>query len=458
MDIENTKNFKYSFMIIPFKFKGKIDNEKVIKSGNYKACDHNRIQYDRLYKHVADNISEKNADRTIYDYWVNRDVKFSNLFRTTLVFKILTENKKTFKTEGYLKDIFLYCFENGIGFIVLNFVFDENININTMCEILNKLKKIKRERDKSKLEILLDGEDVDLFSVINAVPEDLNVKYDLFFQHSNKEYVSATMLNSFTYSAPQTGEKKKKLEKDIVHQLECLKRSQGNSYGALEDSGKKHIRPFKNMSWAFSTQGIANINYNDPQVGNIGFLETFYKNVKREYLLMMLLILNQEFMLLDYCQKFTSEIEEIPSAEELNRLYNFKIHGTFTTVSHLEHYRAFYSCFSEELGIQKILEEVNTKQNAIYLTAKNRNNEEKAKRDKSINRFTKILSVILSIFGVTGLINNIFNLKTRENVLVISSIVIAAVVAAVLLVMVISWLMDKRFKRKTEHKHKRKRI
>ncbi len=456
MNIEKTRIFKYTFMIIPFKFKGEIKNLDIINSNYFKPCDHNRIQYDRLYKHVADSVAENNADRTIIDFWVNRDLMFTDLFRKTLKFKVLTENKKTFITEGYLKDIFLYCFENGIGFIVLNFVFDENIDINSMCEILNKLKKIKRERDNSKLDILLNKKSIDLFTIIEQVADKLDVKYDLFFQHSNKEYVSATMLNSFTYFNPIKDDEKEKLEEDIIHQLECLKRSQGNSYGTLETDEKKYIRPFKNMSWAFSTQGIANINYNDPDVGNIKFLTTFYKNVKREYLLMTLIVLNQEFMLLDYCQKFTSSIDEIPSVEELNRLYNFKIHGTFTTVSHLEHYRAFYSHYSDELGIDKILEEVNTKQNAIYLSNKNRIAEEKAKRDKNINRFTKVLSVILSIFGITGLINNVANLMTREKVCIISIIVVSVVIVAIIVVMVISEILDKRFKQKSEHKKNKK--
>lgn len=456
MDIENTRIFKYTFMIIPFKFKGIIDNDKILESGYFKPCDHNKIKYDRLYKHVADSISSDNKERTIFDFWVNREEVCPELFRKTLNFNVVTENKKSFKAEGYLKDIFIYCFENGIGFFVLNFVFDENIDFNSMCEILNKLKKVNRVLKDSKFEILLNDERLDLFPKINYILGKLDIDYDLFFQHSSKEYVSATMLNSFTYFEPQVGIDKENLERDIVHQLECLKRSQGSSFGALENKGGKYIRPFKNMSWAFSTQGIANINYNDPDVGNIKFLQTFYRNVKREYLLMALIILNQEFVLLDYCQKFTSSMEEVPSIEELNRLYNFKIHGTFTTVSHLEHYRAFYSHYSEALGIEEILQEVNTKQNAIYLSNQNKIEEEKAKRVKNINRFTKILSVILSIFGITGLINNVASLLAREKAWVISLIVVGIVIVSVTLVMLISEILDKRFKQKSEHKKNKK--
>jgi len=456
MDIENTDVLKYTFMIIPFKFKGNIDENEIIKSGYFKPCDHDMIRYDRLYKHVTDCISCSNPDRSIFDYWFNREEKHTELFRKTLLFRTKTENDKILEAEGYLKDIYVYCFENGIGFIVLNFVFEENIDINTMCEILHGLKKIKRVTAESRFEILLDGEPVELSCLINEIPQRLNVEYDLFFQHTNKGYVSAVMLNSFTYPAPQYGKEKAKLEKDILHQLECLKRSQGSSYGTIENDGLKYIRPFKNMFWAFSAQGIANINYNDPEVGNIGFLKKFYRNVKREYLLMTLIVLNQEFMLIDYCQKFTSSVDAVSSVDELKRLYNFKIHGLFTTVSHLEHYRAFYSSFSEELGIQNILDEVNSKQSAIYLSNKNRIEEEKSKRDKKVNRFITVLSVILSVFGVTEMINNVLELLEIEKAWVVSLIVIGAIIVAVIAIMVISGLLDKRFDRKTEHEKKKK--
>lgn len=449
MDIENTRIFKYTFMIIPFKFTGNID-EGVTNSNYFEPCDHNKIKYDRLYKHIADSISSNNAKRTIFDYWFNRNKNLTEYFRQTLVFKVMTENKKLFKAEGYLKDLFLYCFKNGIGFFVLNFVFDENIDFDTMCEILNKLKKVNRVLENSKFEILLNNEKIDIYAILCSILKKIDPDADLFFQHSSKEYMSATMFNSFTYFEPQEGATKQNLENNMSHQLECLKRSQGGSFGALEDDIKDYIRPFENMAWAFSTQGVANINYNDPTVGNIGFLQSFYKNVKREYLLMALIVLNQEFVLLDYCQKFTSSVDRKPSPEELNRLYDFKLHGTFTTVSHLEHYRTFYSHYSKELGIHEILEEVNTKQNAIYLSHKNKITEEKTKRDKNINRFTKILSVILSIFGITGLINNVANLLTRDNALVISSIVVAVVIVAIALVMVASVILEKYYKWKAE--------
>lgn len=443
MDIEKNNVLKYTFLIIPFKFEGAISEDAVTATGFYHPCDHSVIKYDRLYKHVADCIDEKNPDRTIFDFWADREHHLSDLFRNTLQFRVKNENGQFFSAEGYLKDLFVYCFDNGIGFLVFNFVFDEKTPLNTVCEILNKLKKIKRNDDSSKFEILCDKKPVDLFELIKTAAANLNLKCDLFFQHSAKNYVSATMLNSFAFEEPQS-------EETIRHALECLKRSQGNSFGTKESSSKEYLNPFKNMFWAFSTQGIANVNYLDPEVGNAEFMKRFYKNVKREYLLMTLLVLNQEYTLLDYCQKFVNSKDKLPTIQDLNRLYNFKIQGTFTTVSHLEHYRTFYDSYLHEMGIEQILNEVNTKQNAIYLTNKNRFAEEKARKDKNVNRFTKVLSLILSVFGITGLINNVRNLLAAPNALEVSAVVLSAVAVAVAAMMFFSESRERKLKREIE--------
>lgn len=451
-DLLNQDVLKYTFMIVPLKFKGRVDNEKIAGTDFFMEGDRSKIKFDRLYKHVADCLDKNNADRSIYDFWVDRERVHCDVFRTPLSFKAVTETKQTFVTQGYLKDAFVYLFTDGIGFIVLNFVFDVSTDINAFCELMNKLKKLNRQMDNTKLEITRGGEEVNVFSLIEDIARNLGLDCDLFFQHSSKNYVSAVMLNAFTHDKPLPQEQ-------IIEQLACLKRSQGNSYGTC-DEAQDYLHPFKNMYWAFSTQGVANITYFDPKVGNTAFLKSFYNNITREYLLMTLIVLNQEYTLLDYCQKFVATPDEIPSVEELNRLYNFKIHSTYTTVSHLEHYRNFYSRFMEEMGISRIMEEVDVKQNSIYLTNKNRQEEERrrkederTRRSKHLNDLIKVLSAMLSVFGVVELINNVayfmeagnsWNFPISRIIFIVIGSVIGVCLIAVITVMIISIISEKR--------------
>ena len=436
---------KYSYLILPFKFTESIDEHKILSSDYFELCDHSKIKYNRLYKHISDSISEKNKDRTIHDFWFNRNKHFTSFFRTELHFSLINELQQNIMIRGYMKDIFIYCFDNGIGFFVIHFVFDNDTNIDDICEVLNKLKKINREMKDAQLSIASLTKELNLMELITNIMSKLYIDSDLFFQYSNKKYVSATLINSFCYTSPQE-------EAKIIEDIECLKRSQPRSYGTYYSKKDTFIRPFKNMYWAFSTQGVANINYFDPEIGNTSFVKTFYKNVKREYLLMSLIILNQEYMLLDYCQKFVQSIDEIPSNEELNRLYKFQIHNTYSIVSYLEHYRSFYEAYYNELGIDQVLKEVNAKQQAIYQANKNKASEKKAKKEASVNKFTKILSVTLSIFGISGLINNIANLISRENALELTLIVVPSVA----LVVAVTILLSNVFSKASENKHRRK--
>ena len=100
MDIEKNNVLKYTFLIIPFKFEGAISEDAVTATGFYHPCDHSVIKYDRLYKHVADCIDEKNPDRTIFDFWADREHHLSDLFRNTLQFRVKNENGQFFRPKG----------------------------------------------------------------------------------------------------------------------------------------------------------------------------------------------------------------------------------------------------------------------------------------------------------------------------------------------------------------------
>lgn len=317
---------KYTYMIVPFRFSESLD--ALDNSEFFTPVDHDNIRYNRLYKHVGSCISPDNASRTIFDYDVNIQKLVPQFCNKVLNFCVEKGDKK-YKADGMLNEALVFKFSTGVGFIVLNVVFAEDTDIEVFCEIMNKLKKINRTLSDAKFEIVCDGAKVGIFDVLTAIKEKLNGQIDLFFQHNSDKYVSATMLNSFTFTECIE-------EKMLFHYLESLRKSQGETFGTLEEVEGEYLHPFKNMYWGFSTQGVANVNNLDPATDNIDFYKSFYTNVRQEYLLMTLILLNQEFTLLDFCAKFTLADEE-PKVSDLNRLYDFKLVNTFTVVSHLEH-------------------------------------------------------------------------------------------------------------------------
>ena len=290
---------KYTFMIIPFCLEeGELfEEKKVTDSGFFCSIDHNNIKYERLYKHIVNNvIGEKNIRRTIFDFDIDMQKFLPNMADKLLRFSIIKDGEEKYMVRGLLKNVLMYYFLDGCGFIVLHFIYEENTPLEQLAEVLNCLKKFDREKACFKVKVE-NREEFEIASLLEEIKKKIGLKIQLFFQHSSRGYVSSVMLNSFLLEGEDVN------EQYIQYALDCLKRSQGRSYGTT-DNLKYEIHPFKGMYWAFSTQGIANINYVSPEASNKKFYLSFHDNVRQEYLLMTLILLNQEYTLLEFCQKF----------------------------------------------------------------------------------------------------------------------------------------------------------
>lgn len=386
--MEKQNVIKYSFMIVPFKM------DKSIKDSNLKNNDffieykEDQIRYEKLYKHINNAIVFGNDNHSIEDYGINLEKYFPEWYKKELTFKV---EDKGYNVKGYLKEVITYFFNSGIGFNVFFFVFDEKTSIDEYTEVINKLKKI--DRDAINFNIYSDDKAIGVYSILEEIKNKVGYDMDFFFQHNYKEYVSSTMLNSFTFDHEIE-------EHEIFNYLECLKRSQPESYGVVVNEDD-YLHPFKNIYWGFSSQGIGNVNY-CLEGQQEDFIKNFNQRVRREYLLMVLILLNQQFTLMDFCIDYTvlfndkSSFDDKSVIEHTNRLYMFKVQNTYTVVSHLEHYRKFYKKLYEKLNIDDILKEVESKQDAIYARYENEKRKQKERKEKKQNIWMSVFSVILS--------------------------------------------------------------
>lgn len=92
--------------------------------------------------------------------------------------------------------------------------------------------------------------------------------------------------------------------------------------------------------------------------------------------------------------------------------------------------------------------EVENKQNSIYLAHKNRQNEKIEQRNKKINNFTKVLTVVLSIFGILGIIESVWNLYhqegTGEFALITAGIIVATVAVVFVIIRIVEAVVSKK--------------
>lgn len=400
------EKLKYSFMIIPFKINGNKMFSGKLNSDFFIEVDSKEKKYQKLYKHIENAINSVNKNRYISEYVVNRKKYFKH-YDNYLEFNTINKcNNNSFKTLGYVDNISCYVFNDSLGFIIYNYIFDNSVDFDSYCDIINLLKKIDRVETGKCLEIKSGALTINLREELDYIAKQFGGDVELFFQHNSDKYVSATMLNSFCFDEIID-------EKTVVRSLECLKKSKSKDFHVLELKEHDYLNPFEGIYWGFSTQGIGNINYCvDNSIKS--FIYTFYDRVKKEYLLMMLLLLNQEYTLMDFCICFSedfyvkSSFNKKTVIENSNRLYRFKILNTYTIVSHLDHYRQFYKMYYNVLNIDELMKEVTDKQDAIYATYNNNKLKKKS-------YFEFVLTILIALMPVVLVIPDLIVHLNSEN-------------------------------------------
>jgi len=261
---------------------------------------------------------------------------------------------------------------------------------------------------------------VNLREVLSRIlPPDCTVS----FERATKSDPSAVMLSSFLLKNELT-------DAEAVGYLQSLKRAQSKEYNNVA-STEYLLHPFKNIYWDFSPQGIANINYSEGYSGQDDFLVKYHNHVGKEYLLMTLLLLHQEYTLIDYCQCLSQLDADDTIDKRMETMYGFKMKYVTSTISHLENYRKFFNLFRNTLNIDDLLAEVEMKLQSMYAHISQARMEEQlaiekenAQRQEEMNALRKkymdeenerkerisatvsALSVVLALFGVVSVISD----------------------------------------------------
>jgi len=405
---------KFTFAIIPFKYSYSFDSiEKIAAEGGIwqEECS----DYSRFYKHININLDKRNPNRSIIEYKaVLSPEKSSELgFYISDKHKYLltgrNEAGEYYRGTVWIPEIKMFVFDTNIGFISCNFIFEDNIDFESMCELICLIKKMKFHQDNEKnktLTMRLEDQSkcINLLEIIQntLLGERFSVGADLFFDRSDvKRRVSAMMLSSFLFE-------KEISEKEAVMYLRPLKRSQSKTHevGFYREVDKERVlRPFKNMFWGFSPQGVANINYVVEKISNEKFIRSLYTTIKREYLFMTVFLLNQSYTLIDYCHAFSTAADKAVSQEEIQRMHNFRLKHVFNTVSILEHYREYYEKLRNALAIDSLLHEVDEKLDSLYKKKEDQRDEYLRKIENRVVTLTLVFTILLAILGIVSTMN-----------------------------------------------------
>lgn len=446
---------KYTFAIIPFRFQQDLmDEDHTIREmGFWKGSD---VAYNKLYSHATQFLDKSSsmwgAEEYRFDFSKGRNVTISNkcLYEANYMVKGIQHT-----TLMSIAKIKLFMFETKIGFIAINIDFGDDIEFDEMCAACSALKTL-RETAHGSDDFYLDIKSVDAkeehsINLRDVIKQILPSDCYLSFERKAKSSPSAIMLSSYLFDGEIS-------EEDAAYYLQALKRAQTKEHNNVVTK-ERMMRPFKNMYWGFSSQGVANINYLGDYAGEDDFYLKFHNSVSKEYLLMTILLLHQEYTLLDYCQCLSQVDTDNTLEKRLEMMYEFKMKYVTSTISHLENYREFFHKLRETLDIDEMLEEVEMKLQAMHshisqlrLAEQLAIDKENARRQKEmddlqkkymkeeedrkerINAVVTVLSIALSMFGIASLVGDsvqAINILGIGRFLLFVFVVILVLVAAI---------------------------
>lgn len=368
------------YLIVPFNYSQMfIDNsdleqeyKKILKQINETGLwDGVTYSFDsRLYSHITSTISiledyDLGSIGTCYKLKKDKKIRVSNNIPTGAL--TLSNNKST-NIDFKIGEIQLNLFKTGIGFLVVEVVFNEDADIETVVEANYLLKRIRNTNyslfevyNKYKIDgkrvLFTDKEGENTFIVddklVNITFNDPRLKENTFkpvlnFDQDKQELIlyydnniafrdivmslleDIPEVSYFSYS--NKGEEKlperclpfscvivedKERNDDLYEevigkQLFNLRHSYKNSYLpapeklSLKDN-KEVVRLFENSFWGVSKEGCSNIVVLRKDKGNGQFFKGNYLgNIKNDYMFLYILALHQYFGLLGFAMELAT--------------------------------------------------------------------------------------------------------------------------------------------------------
>lgn len=172
-------------------------------------------------------------------------------------------------------------------------------------------------------------------------------------------------------------------------------------------------RPFDNVMWGFSAEGVSNMIYSVSDRQAIEFFKSsFHSKWATNYYFMYILALLQKYSLLYYSMRATdillqssvylgkdvSELTMEQREEELKRIQQFHakilkftIHGYYEQISYHTHYNDLYEDLMKKLRISELQQELSPKMEAFSQVIKTLVHEQNTKEQEMIREETQKL-------------------------------------------------------------------
>lgn len=424
-----------SYLIIPFAYCDSLaDTQGYMDSGWFASAKTENRNY--FFDHIDALVKKEDGSNKSIGYKYNFKTKSRPEIglpeHTNASFELRTK-RQTIAIVA-IKDIDLYLFESGVGFLTLKITMPSGSAMDQVIEANYYLKRLNRR------DILLTHQhgmlDTDIITLhmsdlVERLIQPLKVK--TYFEADGEKHKPTRAL-SFSLSITDSPIED---SQDKGEYLYRLRRSFKYSYlpdsaDLRMDNNPEVLSLFSNSYWGMALEGAVSLVELAREEGAGTTTDTFFQSnyvhsFETTYLYMYILALHQRYGLLHltiemselsrkYDELTSRPIEQMKDVSAMHRrIVAFKLRSTFSQVSNVTHQESLYTRFREVLKIDDLLHGLHSEMETLsslmeISAARERMKREAADKQKS-ERFQTAIAVVSLLFLPLGAATGFFGMN-----------------------------------------------
>ena len=486
----------FSYLLVPFKYRGDFnqtaDSLGAEKEGGLSYWREESLKTQRFYEHIdrliaCDDCDSKEIKNLGRKFRLKENEGRAYLRKQTL-------KKQDFmgvmgrKNERYtycskkitfdfdIEAVELYLFQTQIGFLVYKITYPDGENrgsrknrtydegdIRELVEKIYYLKKLYNGQKNIQLSLKTSKDtqktfDLNLSELSEGLLSFAEMTVETYFESSNRHPHQALVYTGVSLEEPWE-------EEEALENLFYLRRSFKKSYLISKEEtrtiSEEVYKPFENIYWGVSMEGLAGIAYKSDQ--SPFSTEGFLNRCEGSYFYLYILALHQRYALINFSieasklgQNHRNKLEALKDLKE--KLLNFHLQWMFKHLSNITHYTVLYEKMKASLRIEEALEELNSEIHLLSEMEQLRKEEilyekEEAmdKLEKSFHRNVALITGVFVVLQTSAAIISILEVELLTSVAAETRLWIY-IVLQTLIILGFSGLVMRAFKDKRKQK------
>ena len=398
------------------------------------------------------NTDSPKKERDTYDYLIHSFAKDNdnNNVQIGRVWKMPSTEiphgnyvKRDFEVNFSFINIGLILFRNRVGFFWYSLQIDNDCDCKAFWNFQNAFKEVSRALKQSasnkieinsgdEFQVPIFGKDIDKPSLgewINrciGVDGALKFKYfasrdsdnsSLGFKPDKAILLSYAVINGASHD-------------ELIEAAYYLTNGYNQSYKCADDIEAYMKSHFKGTLWYAAKEG-AGYYVNAVENGSEFLCKSgeMSRKFQRDYFLMYLLLLHQEYSLIYYARKI-SELsaeymdyyepdKENDVTERLDRLSaeinTFFMKSVYTSVSNVGHQNEFYEYVQTRLGIENDIKSLNTGMNSVVKIQRIQADKKEAEREKEEEKRVNIITTLVAVLAIFSALSDGFSFFSNKD-------------------------------------------